>query len=426
MKKLITGFLILTVLITTLVGCGKGSTSNSSDEKVTLKLWLPPFGTQDVLDDEMWEPVLSKFEEENNVEIELTIVGWDTYEEKYTTGITGNAGPDIGYMYAEMLPEYIEMGALSPLGEYVSEEQKENYIYYDKGNMYGEQYGLPIVVGAPRVLFYNKAILEELGEEAPVTWEDFERISNAATKDTDGDGKTDQWGYAAGWGGKAYGDLNENFYPFLWQAGGSLYADDNESVAFNSEAGQKALEFLYKLRFEDKVIPDTSSVQSEGEMLGNYFGPGKAAFYIGSTNTVTKQLEEFPDLEWGYVTSLTDKQQGTMIAVDQLVLMSATEYPELSAKLINYLLSKESMERFHEFNKFPPVTKDEDYNGDPMFEDIFTNDVDALVPLKPAPKAFTVYDFLFKQLQQVMSGDKEPAEALEEAENYANDILSQQ
>ena len=56
------------------------------------------------------------------------------------------------------------------------------------------QYGWPLVTGVPFVLYYNEDILNALGEKAPETWDDFARICQEATKDTDGDGKVDQYG----------------------------------------------------------------------------------------------------------------------------------------------------------------------------------------------------------------------------------------
>ena len=46
--------------------------------------------------------------------------------------------------------------------------------------------------------YYNEDILNALGEKAPETWDDFARICQEATKDTDGDGKVDQYGFACG------------------------------------------------------------------------------------------------------------------------------------------------------------------------------------------------------------------------------------
>ena len=82
--------------------------------------------------------------------------------------------------------------------EYITDEDKEEYLYLDHGYMMDGQYGFPIVTGVPFVLYYNEDILNELGEQPPQTWDDFKRICEKATKDTDGDGKVDQYGYAVG------------------------------------------------------------------------------------------------------------------------------------------------------------------------------------------------------------------------------------
>jgi multiple sugar transport system substrate-binding protein len=47
--------------------------------------------------------------------------------------------------------------------------------------------------------------------------------------------------------GDAKQTLNQTFYPLLWQAGGDVFSPDGKSVAFNSDAGKKALNFLKQL-----------------------------------------------------------------------------------------------------------------------------------------------------------------------------------
>ena len=112
--------------------------------------------------------------------------------------------------------------------------------------MMGGLYGVPIVTGVPFVLYYNQDILDSIGEKAPETWEDFARICEKATKDTDGDGKIDQYGYAVGLNSGSMSNLyvlNSYMYSLLWQAGGDIYTDDLKEVAFNGKAGVEALEF---------------------------------------------------------------------------------------------------------------------------------------------------------------------------------------
>lgn len=64
------------------------------------------------------------------------------------------------------------------------------------GQLDGIQYALPREV-EPTLMFVNKTLLEKENIEMPKndwTWNDFYEICKKVTKDTDGDGKIDQFG----------------------------------------------------------------------------------------------------------------------------------------------------------------------------------------------------------------------------------------
>ena len=87
----------------------------------------------------------------------LRLIPWSNYEEKYLTGISSGQGRDVGYMYMEMINDYIESESIEPFDAYLTDEEKENFYYLDKGVINGKQYAMPIVVGSARVMFYNQA-----------------------------------------------------------------------------------------------------------------------------------------------------------------------------------------------------------------------------------------------------------------------------
>ena len=425
MKKRLLSVLLCAGLIASLVvGCGGGKDAGKDGEKETLSVWLPP------LDDETeknYVPLLDKFEEENNCELDVQIIPWDTYEEKYMTGINADEGPDVGYMYVEMFPTYIDSGAVVDMSEYLSDEDYEEYLYLDKGEMMGGQYGVPIVTGNPFIMYYNKDILDELGEKAPETWEDFKRICEKATKDTDGDGKIDQYGYAAGFNN---GDmsplylLNSYYYSLLWQRGSDIYNDDLKSVRFNDEAGVKAVEYLKSLT---PYMPEDYMSLAATDAFSSVFGGGKAAFACArAMQAQTESFKEtYPDLNWDYVTSLKGEQYGTFGAADCLTLMSACENKELGMKLIKYMVGSEVMTAYHKDHYGAPMTADEPYQGDEKLERILTEDRDKWRPLQAGPCGSDILLNLTSQLQAIMSGDAEVKEALDEAADYSNELLDE-
>lgn len=423
-KKVFKVFLTFMIVMGILSGCmnKQGSLNDSSkSKKEHITVWLPPIGENDK---PVWEPIFKEFEEENNCEISLEMIPWETYSEKYATAIAAGKGPDVGYMYAEMFPQFITMGAVEELSTYLTKEDYDNYIYIDDAKSMGGNYGLPIEAANPAVLYYNKEILESIGEKPPVTWEDFIRIAKKATKDTDGDGNIDQWGFSQGWGAKFFGDLNWNWYGFLWQAGGELYSDDLKTVKFNDEAGIETAQFLYDLKYKDKVIPDNAMSKNNKEMLQTIFGPGKSAFTIYLSSAGTEILDKsFPNLKYGFVTSLENKAKGTFASVDQLTLMSSAKNKELSYKLMQHMLSVESMTKFHKYHPRAPISKDEPYQGDPKLKDMVEKDKGIYRPLKVAPHGVEVYDNLWKELQKMMNNQATPKEALDEAAKYSNELL---
>ncbi len=428
-KQILVVCLLLTIVASSISGCGSSkdkdadnSTSASSasvttkptPERSKLVLWMPPFGTEDTLDKELWTNVTASFAKENNVDLQIEITPWENYEAKYLTGISSGNGPDVGYMYNEMIYDYINMGALEPLDNMLTAEDKKHFYYLDHGVIKGKSYGMPIVVGNARVLFYNKDILDAKGVQVPKTWEDFKAACKKVT-----DGKV--YGTVMPWGEAATRALNVGYFPFLWQAGGDLISNDGTKVAFNSEAGLKALKFVSDLKNVDKSMPDSVTSMSEADSKG-YFLDGKCAFIIQATN-FTKQLDE-KGIKWGYITSLTDKTQGTFMATDMLVMTSSSKNKEMAFKLMKHMLKGESMTEFHKMSAFAPVASDEEYNDNPAFQSMFENDKAALKTLPVAKQTSKIYDYLLKNIQLVMMGETTPEEALKNAEKYSNDLLN--
>ena len=191
---------------------------------------------------------------------------------------------------------------LLALIKYITDEDKKEYKYLSNGNMMDGQYGWPLVTGVPFVLYYNEDILNALGEKAPETWDDFARICQEATKDTDGDGKVDQYGFACGMNTSDIGAmqiLNAYYYSALWQNGGQVYNDDLKSVSFADEAGKEAVTWLKGLT--SYMNEDFMSL-SWSDAFSNVFGAGKAAFGItrSSQTDGTTFAETYPNLNWNF------------------------------------------------------------------------------------------------------------------------------
>lgn len=426
-KKIVSVLLVAAMAVSMFTGCGSKSDSKKSDSKSgekTLEVWVPPL---DDATEKNWGDLLKDWEKENDCKVNLTVIPWDKYEETYTTALNSGEGPDVGYMYNEMFPTYIDAGAVEDMSSYVTDEDKKEYKYLSNGNMMDGQYGWPLVTGVPFVLYYNEDILNALGEKAPETWDDFARICQEATKDTDGDGKVDQYGFACGMNTSDIGAmqiLNAYYYSALWQNGGQVYKDDLKSVSFADEAGKEAVTWLKGLT--SYMNEDFMSL-SWSDAFSNVFGAGKAAFGItrSSQTDGTTFAETYPDLNWNFVTSLKNKDFGTFGATDCLTLMSACEDKDLAMDFIKYVTGSEFMTAYHAKCPGAALTESEPYVGDEKMEKIYTEDKDKWHGIQAGPCGTQILNQLAADFQGIMSGETSVDEGLKEAEDYANGLLDE-
>ena len=362
---------------------GSGAAAAPDGKKTDLLLWLPPFAAGDdgALDKEFWTETLAPWAAENNVDLTIEITPWGNYEEKYLTGFSSGEGPDVGYMYLEMFNDFIEMGALEPLDAYITDADRENYLYLDKGFIKGKQDTMPFIVGNARILYFNMDILEQAGvTELPATL----------------------------------------YYPYLWQAGGDIYNEDGTKVALmDNDAAVKAARFLYDLKFKYGVLPE-ESMALVGTEVRNQFIEGNIA--IASMDAKSGTVLTDAGVNWDFIPSLEDETRATWIASDALIMNSASQNKELAASLIKYITSAEVMAKFHtEIAPFPPITRDEAYNDDERFKEMY-EDAEHLHTLPVANGAFKVMDTLYKNLQLMMLGDLSPEEAIQNTVDYAESI----
>lgn len=426
-KKIVSVLLVAAMAVSMFTGCGSKSDSKKSDSKSgekTLEVWVPPL---DDATEKNWGDLLKDWEKENDCKVNLTVIPWDKYEETYTTALNSGEGPDVGYMYNEMFPTYIDAGAVEDMSSYVTDEDKKECKYLSNGNMMDGQYGWPLVTGVPFVLYYNEDILNALGEKAPETWDDFARICQEATKDTDGDGKVDQYGFACGMNTSDIGAmqiLNAYYYSALWQNGGQVYNDDLKSVSFADEAGKEAVTWLKGLT--SYMNEDFMSL-SWSDAFSNVFGAGKAAFGItrSSQTDGTTFAETYPDLNWNFVTSLKNKDFGTFGATDCLTLMSACEDKDLAMDFIKYVTGSEFMTAYHAKCPGAALTESEPYVGDEKMEKIYTEDKDKWHGIQAGPCGTQILNQLAADFQGIMSGETSVDEGLKEAEDYANGLLDE-
>lgn len=418
-------------MMLSVAGCGgspESNTGSSADEQKEeaaegetseLTFWFPPFASGDdgALDKQFWADALKPWTEEHNVDLTIEIIPWGNYEEKHLTGYSSGQGPDITYMYSEMIGSFIDMGIIEPLDEYFTEEEKEHYVYIDKGMIRGKQYMLPIVVGAARILVVNKDIMEQAEvDELPVTWQDLIDVG-LKVKEADLEGVMP---FAQNWAEPAIGALNVIYYPYLWQAGGDIYNEEETEVALmDNDAAVRTAQFLYDLRYKYDILPE-ESMSLVGDELLNQFKAGNIAMAYLDTKGADQLTEA--GINWDFVPSLEDQTRATWIATDGLVVNSASPNKELAVELAKYITDTEVMTKFHkEMVSYPPITVDEEYLDNEQYKEMY-EETEYLKSLPKAANAFKVMDTLYKNLQLMMLDELTPEEAIKNTVEYSKSI----
>lgn len=386
--------------------------TNPGASPSSLDVWVPPLAA-DNQDKALWDQILKPFEDANKIDVNVTVIPWDSYETKYLTGVTSGKGPDVGYMYAEMIGDYIDKGQLVDMTNMVTPEQKENFYFLHNGLFNDKQYSIPFIVGGARTLFYNKDLLAKAGVQPPTTWQEFKdaglKLKAAGIKP-----------FTTSWGDPSRGSMNSLFFPFVWQAGGNLFAKDGSKTLFNSPEVLEAAKYIMELR--NKGVIDETATGTTPETQRKDFESGKAAFIITSDQDSQKWNEA--GIKWGAVASLKGKQEGTFIASDSLTMLKKCQDQELCYKLISFITAGPQMEKLHKQASFPPLGKDEKSTYPATFSKTYSERSNILHPLPVIPKGAGTYQILYENLQKMLNGQKTPEQALSDSAKEADAMLA--
>lgn len=125
--------------------------------------------------------IVSDYEAANeNVTVDLQVLSNEQYKDQITVLSSSDQLPDIGMTWAAgYLDPFVEGEKFAPLDDVLEGGLREEFVAgtleaYEKE---GQTYGLPLELNTVYV-YYNKAIFDEYGLEAPETYEEFEQVIN--------------------------------------------------------------------------------------------------------------------------------------------------------------------------------------------------------------------------------------------------------
>lgn len=252
MRKMVSLTLAMCMTVPFLTACGSGKESKeegNGKDTITVWYWEDNEGS--------YEEAYSTWSEKYpDVNLELESIPWNSYHDRLVAAAASGDLPDVYKIQPTWMPELVSMGAIEPLDEYIDAwegrdtipESMWNSAKADQDQTYSWPHSLVVLY-----LYCRKSYFEDAGLEYPKTMDEFYEACEKLTKDTDGDGVADTYGFSM------RGARGGHFmWAGLTMNAGVDFLDDGGKIALNTdkmtEANQKYLD-IYKNGWAPKTAP---------------------------------------------------------------------------------------------------------------------------------------------------------------------------
>ena len=334
---------ILAMMMLWLVACGSNATplASSSTTPTTIR-----FAVNEAPEElGSFKSVIAEFEKANpNIKVKLENVPDDAeFLKKLAADIAAKTPPDVFMVNYRLIGPYAVKGALQPLDGYMNTSQvfKPADFYPASLNAYklkGQQQCLPLNFSQLGV-YYNKTLFEKAGVPLPKndwTWNDFLAAAKALTQDTNGDGKTDQYG-------AGISTLAIRLMPFIWARGGDIVDNPERPTTLTLDKGAalEAFQWFVNLQTQEHVVPNKEAEATQSSQAR--FQDGTLGMFFQS-RVITPELRETikDKFEWDIVPLPQDKQRATILHSDGFCMTNASKHKDAAWKLIEFFNSTAS------------------------------------------------------------------------------------
>ena len=305
------------------------------------------------VEDRNWTAIVEAFEAANpNIVVER-IYAPQQYETKLLTMIAGKAAPDVFSLQEEPYITFASKGALLDLTDLFKRDFKESD-YHPTAMSFqlyeGKYYALPWDVALGH-LFYNKDLFDEAGLKYPEIqwyWDEFLQDTLKLTKDTDGDGRNNQWGFHM-----TTGFRSRTIY-FVYGAGGDFMDDvvNPTKITIGDPEAVKGMQFAADLVLKHEVAPPPAETQA----LGVNFMAGNLGFLRSGTWSNMSFAEA--DFEWDVTRlpkALGVNSSGGYFGHDNIAISADTKNKEAAWKFTSFVLGPEGQKMIGELGRSLPA-----------------------------------------------------------------------
>jgi multiple sugar transport system substrate-binding protein len=371
-----------------MTGCGNGSSGSGSTggagsasgdspkpaKQITLKIGLP--GSYDVTS----KDILDNFTKSHpNIKLDVEEMPWGDFSQKITTEIAGGTAPDLWFQENAVILGYGKRGVAEDLTPYITKDiNKDDYVstLFAGKDPNGKIWGIPHGIN-PIALAYNKKVFTDAGVPFPTndwTYTDLINTAKKLTKDTNGDGTPDIWGFMNS------GTITTGWYPWTRAAGGQVLDDTRTKAMFNSPKSVEGLKMWTDMQ-KNGLSPDGPTIKAMGNDWGSP-AQGKAAMMFMQYSQAPLANKQVPDGDYDTVMipkSLDGVRRVTSVPNSWMIFSRAKkENKDAAWEFLKYYMSDEAQSIVAKSGSELPIKK------------TALDEVEKLTSTKPAnKKAYT-------------------------------------
>lgn len=421
MKKRLLALLLSTVMVASLTACGGGGKEATEDktDDATEEGTIEPctinftYWADNTDYSALMQEIIKKFNDENEYGIEVVgeEIPWDGggYSNTLFNTAMGGGSTDVATFKLSATPMFVNNDLLADLTPFVDAwEDKDDIsdnIYSVMKEAGGSDDAMYVMPWNTQILYvyYRPSIFKEAGVEVPTTYDELMEAIEKCTMDTDGDGKTDVYG----WGMRGSSGGQEPWGSFIYANGGSF----DDFTTDESVAGMQDFIDIYT----NGWCPPTAPSDGFQETVAN-FKSGLTAMFIHHIGSSKGMVEELGDDVAAFAFPASDKGRWTSMGDTETVMFESCENKAAAFEWMKYLAAYDGQEMWCEGTGQVPVSqrvqKLDYFQNDPFMKVSFEGmDFAGIVPILDTT---TEWITSWKDVvQQGLTGDKTAAECMD-------------
>ncbi|MEH2056736.1 MAG: ABC transporter substrate-binding protein [Nostoc sp.] len=334
--------IILSIFFIFLYGCQ--GTVQKNDRVIHLNLWqsINPPANRDVFD-----KLVDKFNQTHtDIQVESIFVGQPQLP-KILTAVVGNAPPDILSFDPQLTGQFMELGAIRPLEEWLDKFPLKSEIspnLWEELKLDGHLWSIPLSTSNVGI-FYRPKLFQAAGiTQVPKTWEELREVAKKLTIDRNGDNRPEQYGILLPLGKGEWTVFT--WFPFLLSAGGEVVTNNRPNLT-NPGA-------IAALQFWQDLLKDGSATLSSPERgyEEDAFIAGRVAMQITGPWTYIMKS----NVDFNVFPIPASLKRATVTGTGNIYLMKTTPAREQAAlKFFEYVLSEKFQTEWSIGTGFLPV-----------------------------------------------------------------------